>query len=141
LIDRDKASSVGISVQQVEDALNSAFGTRQISTIYATSNEYEVIVEVKPEYQRDASALGQLYIRPAAPTPSNVPSATSQTAETPNASSLAVAAASTVAQPAPSPAATTRLVPLSAVATLSNSVGPLLVNHVGQLPSATISFN
>ncbi len=141
LIDRDKASSVGISVQQVEDALNSAFGTRQISTIYATSNEYEVIVEVKPEYQRDASALGQLYIRPAAPTPSNVPTATSQTAETPNASSLAVPAASTVAQPAPSPAATARLVPLSAVASLSNSVGPLLVNHVGQLPSATISFN
>ena len=139
-IDRDKASSVGITVQQVEDALNSAFGTRQISTIYATSNEYEVIVEVKPEYQRDAAALGQLYIRPTAPTPTNVPTASSQTAETPTGTSM-VTPNSNAAQPGPSPAPTPRLVPLNAVATLSNSVGPLLVNHVGQLPSATISFN
>ena len=145
-IDRDKASSVGISVQQIEDILNDAFGTRQISTIYATSNEYEVIVEVKPEYQRDASALGQLYIRPAASTPTNVPTATSQTAQTPAASSVSASAATNsltppAGQPTPSPGSPARLVPLSAVATLSNSVGPLLVNHVGQLPSATISFN
>src|SRR5438034_8326601 len=61
-IDRDKASSVGITAQQIEDALNDAYGTRQISTIYATSNEYQVIMEVKPEYQQDPSALGRLYI-------------------------------------------------------------------------------
>src|SRR5439155_19191777 len=61
-IDRDKASALGISAQQIEDALNDAYGTRQISTIYATSNEYEVILEVKPEYQQDPSALGRLYI-------------------------------------------------------------------------------
>jgi HAE1 family hydrophobic/amphiphilic exporter-1 len=145
-IDRDKASSVGISVQQIEDMLNDAFGTRQISTIYATSNEYEVIVEVKPEYQRDASTLGQLYIRPASQTPTNVPTATSQTAPTPTASSMAAdAATNSLAAPADqstaAPNSPTKLVPLSAVATLSNSVGPLLVNHVGQLPSATISFN
>jgi len=145
-IDRDKASSVGISVQQIEDILNDAFGTRQISTIYATSNEYEVIVEVKPEYQRDASALGQLYIRPAASVPTNVPTAASQTAQTPTASSISADAATSsfsppAGQPAPSPTSPARLVPLSAVASLANSVGPLLVNHVGQLPSATISFN
>ncbi|HYK19750.1 MAG TPA: efflux RND transporter permease subunit, partial [Pyrinomonadaceae bacterium] len=145
-IDRDKASSVGISVQQIEDILNDAFGTRQISTIYATSNEYEVIVEVKPEYQRDASALGQLYIRPGASTPTNVPTAASQTAQTPTASSVSANAATNsfappAGQPTPSPTSPTRLVPLSAIASLSNSVGPLLVNHVGQLPSATISFN
>ena len=145
-IDRDKASSVGISVQQIEDILNDAFGTRQISTIYATSNEYEVIVEVKPEYQRDASALGQLYIKPAAPVPTNVPTATSSTAQTPTVSSISANAATNslmapAAQPSASPTSAPRLVPLSAVATLSNSVGPLLVNHVGQLPSATISFN
>ena len=144
-IDRDKASSVGITVQQIEDILNDAFGTRQISTIYATSNEYEVIVEVKPEYQRDASALGQLYIRPTAPTATNIPTATSQMAQTPTASSVSASAMSSSALPAsqstPSPTTPSRLVPLSAVATLSNSVGPLLVNHVGQLPSATISFN
>src|SRR5437870_737129 len=61
-IDRDKASALGISAQQIEDALNDAYGTRQISTIYATFNEYEVILEVKPEYQQDPSALGRLYI-------------------------------------------------------------------------------
>jgi len=112
---------------------------------YATSNEYEVIVEVKPEYQRDASALGQLYIRPTAPTPTNVPTATSQMAQTPTASSVSAQAMTSSALPAaqssPSPTSPSKLVPLSAVATLSNSVGPLLVNHVGQLPSATISFN
>jgi HAE1 family hydrophobic/amphiphilic exporter-1 len=144
-IDRDKASSVGISVQQVEDILNDAFGTRQISTIYATSNEYEVIVEVKPEYQRDASAIGQLYIKPAASIPTNVPTGTSSTAVTPAVSSISAnAATNSLMAPATSSASTTsvpRLVPLSTVATLSNSVGPLLVNHVGQLPSATISFN
>ena len=145
-IDRDKASAVGISVQQIEDILNDAFGTRQISTIYATSNEYEVIVEVKPEYQRDASALGQLYIRPGASIPTNVPTATSQTAQTPTASSVSANAATSsfappAGEPTPSPTSSARLVPLGAVASLSNSVGPLLVNHVGQLPSATISFN
>src|ERR1043165_2850594 len=61
-IDRDKASAVGVTAQQIEDALNDAYGTRQISTIYATSNEYQVILEVKPEYQQDPSALGRLYI-------------------------------------------------------------------------------
>ena len=61
-IDRDKASAVGVTAQQIEDALNNAYGTRQISTIYATSNEYQVIMEVKPEFQQDPSALGHLYI-------------------------------------------------------------------------------
>src|SRR5262249_7091887 len=61
-IDRDKASAVGVTAQQIEDALNNAYGTRQVSTIYATSNEYQVIMEVKPEFQQDPSALGHLYI-------------------------------------------------------------------------------
>src|SRR5207244_10485592 len=59
-IDRDKASALGITAQQVENALYDAYGTRQISTIYATTNEYEVILEVKPVYQQDPSALGKL---------------------------------------------------------------------------------
>jgi HAE1 family hydrophobic/amphiphilic exporter-1 len=145
-IDRDKASSVGVTVQQIEDALNDAYGTRQISTIYATTNEYQVILEVKPEYQRDPSALGRLYIHS-----TTLPSSTSQpvsgqSAWTPSSQSVsALDSTSSVTQPAGNPAlaqsAGTRLVPLSAVASLSTSVGPLLVNHVGQLPSATISFN
>jgi len=140
-IDRDKASAVGVTAQQIEDALNNAYGTRQVSTIYATSNEYQVIMEVKPEFQQDPSALGQLYIHSTA-----APSTASQVAQVQSA----------LAQPTPiilnssqqpagltAPGQTTqgRLIPLSTVATFSRSVGPLLINHLSQLPSATISFN
>jgi HAE1 family hydrophobic/amphiphilic exporter-1 len=132
---------VGVTAQQIEDALNNAYGTRQVSTIYATSNEYQVIMEVKPEFQQDPSALGHLYIHSTAPA-----STASQVAQVQNA----------LAQPTPiilnsaqqpaalsQPGQTTqgRLIPLSTVATFSRGVGPLLVNHLSQLPSATISFN
>ncbi len=62
-IDRDKASALGVTAQQVEDALFTAYASRQISTIYAPNNEYRVIMELEPEYQRDPSALPLLYIR------------------------------------------------------------------------------
>ncbi len=101
IIDRDRASSLGISAHQVEDALYSAYSSRQISTIYAPNNEYKVIVELEPKYQQDPSALPLLYIR----------------------------------------SATGQLVPLNVVAKLERTVGPLTVNHAGQLPSVTLSFN
>jgi len=62
-IDRKQASAVGVSVSQIQTALGDAFGTRQISTIYTSTNEYQVILEVKPEYQYDPAALGRLYVR------------------------------------------------------------------------------
>ena len=62
-IDRDKASALGVNAEQVEDALYSAFGTRQVSTIYTPSNEYWVILELQPEYQDSPEALSLLYIR------------------------------------------------------------------------------
>ena len=101
VIDRDKASALGVTAQQVEDALYTAYGTRQISTIYAPNNEYRVIMELAPLYQRDPSALSLLYIR------SN----------------------------------SGQLVPLNAVAGLTATLGPLSVNHLGQLPAVTLSFN
>jgi hydrophobic/amphiphilic exporter-1 (mainly G- bacteria), HAE1 family len=101
IIDRDRASSLGISAHQVEDALYSAYSSRQISTIYAPNNEYKVIMELEPKYQRDPSALPLLYIR----------------------------------------SATGQLVPLNVVAKLERTLGPLTVNHSGQLPSVTLSFN
>jgi HAE1 family hydrophobic/amphiphilic exporter-1 len=100
-IDRDKASSLGISAEQVEDALYTAYGQRQISTIYAPNNAYRVITELESQYQLDPSALSLLYVR------------------------------STSGQ----------LVPLNAVAKLTPTVGPLTINHLGQLPSVTLSFN
>jgi HAE1 family hydrophobic/amphiphilic exporter-1 len=101
-IDRDNASALGVTANQVEDALYSAYGLRQISTIYAPNNQYQVILELEPEYQRDANAISLLYVHSAS---------------------------------------TGQLVPLSAVAKLSDSFGPLSVNHLGQLPAVTISFN
>ncbi len=100
-IDRDKASTLGVTATQVEDALYNAYGTRQISTIYAPNNEYQVIMELRPEYQMDPNELSMLYIR----------------------------------------SSNNALVPLNAVATLTKSLGPLTINHLGQLPSVTISFN
>lgn len=100
-IDRDRASSLGITPQQIEDALYSAYGTRQVSTIYTSTNQYFVIMEVSPEFQRDASSLSLIFVRSKSGT----------------------------------------LVPLDAVASLRRAVGPLTVNHVGQQPSVTLSFN
>ena len=140
-IDRDKASAVGVTAQQIEDALNDAYGTRQISTIYATSNEYQVILEVKPEYQTDPSALGQLYIHSTAG-----PATASGVAQVQSAMAAPSPTVVSSFQPPagltqPNQTTTGRLVPLSTVATFSRGVGPLLVNHLSQLPSATISFN
>ncbi len=100
-IRRDRAAVLGITPQQIEDALYSAFGTRQVSTIYTPTNQYYVIMEVAPEFQHDAAALALLYVR----------------------------------------AAGGKLVPLDAVASLRTDVGPLTVNHLGQLPAVTLSFN
>src|SRR3989440_2749479 len=151
-IDRDKASALGITAQQIEDALNSAYGTRQISTIYATSNEYQVILEVKPEYQQDPEALGRLYIH-ATPSGAGSSPTLAQTLVAQPGSALAgpslgivtptqaLTGLTTASGPGATTTAQTRLLPLSTVDTLSRSVRPLLVNHLGQLASATISFN
>jgi hydrophobic/amphiphilic exporter-1 (mainly G- bacteria), HAE1 family len=64
-IDRDKAAALGITPLAIEDALYTAYGTRQVSTIYAPNNQYEVIMELAPEFQEDPSAIGLLYVRSA----------------------------------------------------------------------------
>ena len=63
VIDRDKASTLGVTAQQIEDALYTSYGARQVSTIYTPTNEYRVIMELEPAYQRDPAALPLLYIR------------------------------------------------------------------------------
>ena len=62
-IDRDRASSLGVTEDQIENALYDAYGQRQVSTIYTSVDSYWVVMEVKPEFQRDPKALGLLYIR------------------------------------------------------------------------------
>ena len=62
-IDRDRAASLGVTAEQIESALYNAYGSRQVSTIFTPNNQYMVIMELLPEFQRDISALGMLYIR------------------------------------------------------------------------------
>ena len=100
-INRGKAASLGVTPAQIEDALYSAYGQRQVSTIYTPTNEYWVVMEVEPQYQDDPAALSLLHIR----------------------------------------SASGALVPLDAVTRLARGVSPLTVNHQGQVPSVTISFN
>jgi hydrophobic/amphiphilic exporter-1 (mainly G- bacteria), HAE1 family len=64
-IDRNRASSLGVSADQLENALYAAYGSKQVSTIYTPSNQYWVILEVDPQYQRDPTALSRLYVRAA----------------------------------------------------------------------------
>jgi HAE1 family hydrophobic/amphiphilic exporter-1 len=101
MVDHDKAYALGVTPDQISNGLYSAYGMRQISTIYSPNNEYYVIIELLPQYQSDPRQLSLLYIR------SN----------------------------------TGKLVPLDTVAKLVPSVGPLTVNHLGQLPAVTVSFN
>jgi len=100
-IDRDKASALGVSVRLVEDALYTAYGSREISTIYAPSNQYAVIMELEPQYQTEPDLLSMLYVL----------------------------------------SSSGQLVPISTIARISRGYGPLSINHSGQLPSVTVSFN
>src|SRR5215216_6043933 len=100
-IDREKAAVYGITVDQVRNQLYNAYGARQIGTIYMPSNDYQIILEVQPQFKVDPSDLSKLYMK----TQNNV------------------------------------TIPLSAVAKLVPTVGPLQINHQGQQPAVTISFN
>jgi HAE1 family hydrophobic/amphiphilic exporter-1 len=133
-IDRDKASALGITANQIESTLASAFGSGQVSTIYTDTNEYWVILEVAPEYQLDANALSDLYLRTSTTQQSPTSNSSSgQTASTSSTTNMQATGGNT--QPLP------QMVPLSTIATLTRTVGPLSVNHLGQLPAVTISFN
>src|ERR1017187_10577707 len=72
-IDRDKASALGVTAGQIENALYDAYGSRQSSTIYTDINEYWVILEVEPQFQREPAALGQLYISSSFTDTNNLP--------------------------------------------------------------------
>ncbi len=100
-IDRTAASRLGVRVQDIDNALNNASAQRQISTIYTQRNQYRVILEIDPAYQRDPGDLDRIYVAGANDTQ----------------------------------------VPLSAVTKIAQGLSPLVVNHQGQFPAITISFN
>ena len=101
-VDRDRLGPLGLTMGQVQDALTSAFSTRQVSTIYGSTAQYQVILEVSPRFQGDPSALDLIHVRSAIDG---------------------------------------RLIPLATVARFERQTQALTVNHQGQLPSVTLSFN
>lgn len=100
-IDRDRAATLGVSAEQIESTLYSSFGTRQVSTIYAPTNQYKVILQVDRDFQRDINDMRGIYLR----------------------------------------ASNGELVPIETLVTLERAVGPLSVNHSGQLTAVTLSFD
>ena len=100
-IDRDRANTLGVSIDGIRTALYSAFGERQVSTIYTPVDSYQVIMEVAPDAKQDESAFNDVYVR----------------------------------------SSTGALVPMSSFTTVTRSVGPTSINHVGQLQAVTVSFN
>jgi len=100
-LDRDAAAAVGVSAAQIENALYTAFGPQQVSTIYTSIDQYWVLMQVDPKRQNDPAVLSQLHVRSSGG----------------------------------------QLVPLSAVAHFEKSVGPATISHLGQVPSATLTFN
>jgi HAE1 family hydrophobic/amphiphilic exporter-1 len=125
-VDREKAAVYGVTIDQVRQELFNAFGNRQVATIYTPSNDYQVILETKPEFRRDPTSLQNIFVKT-------------------NGGGAVASPVGTAAGPGtgitgngiPSGAS----IPLSAVTKPVPSVGPLLVNHQGQQPSVTISFN
>ncbi|MEW6450098.1 MAG: efflux RND transporter permease subunit [Pseudomonadota bacterium] len=101
VIDRQAAARLGVKIQDIDNALNNAFAQRQISTIYSERNQYRVILEIDPQFQRDPSDLSRVYV---------VGSGNTQ-------------------------------VPLSSVARVEKALSPLVINHQGQFPAVTITYN
>jgi len=100
-IDRDKANALGVQIQDIRTALYSTFGERQVSTIYTSTDSYQVILQAGDPDRRDESAFSKIYLR----------------------------------------AKGGALVPLSSLATVERKVGPIAINHAGQLQAITLSFN
>ncbi|MCX6620849.1 MAG: efflux RND transporter permease subunit, partial [Acidobacteria bacterium] len=100
-VDRDRAATLGLDFQAIEQALYNAYGPTWASTIYAPQNQYKVMLEVEDQYQAYGDMLDRLYLRP------------------PNGP----------------------MVPLRTLAKVREDAGPQSINHTGQLPSVTISFN
>ena len=119
VIDRDTASRLGITPQMIDDALYDAFGQRQISILYTQLNQYRVVLEVQPEYRNNPSDIGQMYV--------SVPSGGDE-------------AGAGGTEPGAGDQGGHR-VPLSAVTRIEETSTPLAVNHQGQFPVVTVSFN
>ncbi|MDI3470071.1 MAG: Multidrug efflux system MdtABC-TolC, inner-membrane proton/drug antiporter MdtB (RND type) [Pseudolabrys sp.] len=130
-VDREKAGRLGVSMQTVTDTLYDAFGQRQISTIYAQSNQYRVILEAQPHYQEDPSALSKIYVT----------GNSTSTGTTPSVANTATGATITATSAAPNAVTGSAQVPLAAFARFIHTAAPLVIAHQEQFPAVTISFD
>ena len=130
-VDRGDAGRLGVSMQSVTDTLDDAYGQRQISTIYAQSNQYRVILEAQPRYQQDPNSLSKIYVT----------GATTSTGTTATVSNTATGTTNTNTTATPNNVTGNNQVPLSAFAHFENTAAPLVISHEEQFPSVTISFN
>jgi HAE1 family hydrophobic/amphiphilic exporter-1 len=121
-VDREKAAVYGVTIDQVRQELFNAFGARQVATIYTPTNDYQVILESQPRFQADPSQLQNIFVK------TNV-SGAAGTGTGPGAGIAGTGVPSGTA------------IPLSAVTRIVPAVGPLQVNHQGNQPAVTISFN
>jgi multidrug efflux pump len=129
-IDRDAAGRLGITPATIDSALYSAYGQRLVSTIFTQSNQYRVVLEVKPEFQKGLISLNDLYVTANTTTTSTLSSEPSQSS-----SAGSAGTANTTTR------VTSRQVPLSTVAHVIEQPSSLVINHLGQFPANTISFN
>jgi len=100
-IDRGRAAALGVTPDEIQNTLGLAFGGQQVSQIYASTDQYQVVLELLPQYQLDQTGLSRLYLR----------------------------------------GANGAMVPLTAVTEITSSAIPFTINHAGELPAVTISFD
>ena len=113
-IDRNAAAAYGVTPDAIENGLYNAFGPAQVSTIYTSTDQFWVLLQVDPKRQADPNVLSSIYIT------GTPPKVDTSGAMLP---------------------ASSQLVPLSAVTRFGNSVGAATINHLGQVPAVTVSFN
>jgi multidrug efflux pump len=130
-IDREKAGRLGVSMQAVNDTLNNAFGQRQISTIYGQANQYRVILEAEPRFQRDPNALSKLYVT----------GARTNTGTTATVANNTVGDTNTNTTSTPNIVTGNTQIPLGVFARFEHVSAPLAIAHQEQFPAVTISFN
>ena len=153
-IDRVTASRMGITPQAIDQLLYDAYGQRQVSTLYTQLNQYHIVLETQPEYQKNPTKLQDIYVRsalaPSALTTSSGASTVTATTASGNSASSAAPSPSAAPNTATSsgsanPSAVASVngggIPLSAITRFEMKSSPLSVNHQGQFPVVTISFN
>jgi multidrug efflux pump len=126
VIDRATASRLGVTTSAIDNTLYDAFGQRLVSIMFTQLNQYHVVLEVDPSFRADPDSLKDIYV-PAGGAQS--PAAQGGNAPVANSPSTGVLGASALQ------------VPLSAIAHFETTTGPLTINHQGQFPAVTISFN